>query len=46
MDCIVQGCNGEFVGRIEGGLRRNELPRAYAGVCSSKWNGGKEPEHN
>lgn len=36
--------NGQFVGRFETGLRRDERPGAYARVCGSSLNRGKQCE--
>jgi hypothetical protein len=44
MHCIMERCDGEFVGRIQDRLRRDELPGANAGVGSSKLKGGDQCE--
>jgi len=44
MHDIMKGCDGEFVGRIQGTMRRDERPRADAGVWGSRLNGGKHCE--
>jgi hypothetical protein len=38
--------DGEFVGRIQGRLRRDERPGAYAGVWDSKLKGGNQCEQS
>jgi hypothetical protein len=44
VDSIVEARDGEFIGGIEGGLRRDERPGTYAGIRGTKLNGGKQPE--
>jgi hypothetical protein len=42
MHFMMLGCDGELVGRIQGRLRRNELPGANPGVRGSRLNRGKQ----
>ena len=44
MHAIMKGCDGEFVGRIQGTMRRDERPRANAGVLGSRLYSGKHRE--
>jgi hypothetical protein len=39
---MLQGCDGEFVGRAKSRLCGDELPGTNAGVGGSRLNGGKQ----
>jgi hypothetical protein len=41
---MFQGCDGEFVGRIQGRLCGDELPGTNAGVSGSRLNSGEQQE--
>jgi hypothetical protein len=42
MHFMLQGCDGEFVGWIQGRLRGDELPGTNAGIGGSRLNGGEQ----
>jgi hypothetical protein len=42
--CVMESRNGEFVGRIQVRLRRDEGPGANTGVGGSRLKGGKQCE--
>ena len=41
---IMEYGDGEVIGRIEAGLRKDQRPGAYAGVCGSNLNRGEQSE--
>src|ERR1700739_8828 len=44
MHSVMQCCDGGFIGRIHGRLRRDKGPRAKARVCGSRLNSDKKCE--
>jgi hypothetical protein len=44
MHSIMERCDGEFVGRVQAGLRGDERPGPNTGVLGSSLKGGKECE--